>query len=154
MAACVFVFSVTIISAGCVIGWFAISAVASQKDAIEAANVAHETLAGSLLRQAFSAEREHHTRLSRDLLRQRDDVLIRLDGRLATTVVKSESLAIRALRAKARRGLFGMAESERVDHCCSSRFHSGYGDHGKPEWSSLCSYDGIGAVKTASQFSL
>ena len=100
VAACVFVFSVTIISAGCAIGWFAISAVASQKDAIEAANVAHETLAGSLLRQAFSAEREHHTRLSSDLLRQRDDVLIRLDGRVATTVVKSESLAIRALRAK------------------------------------------------------
>ena len=99
-AGCVFVFLATIIAAGCGIGWFAINAVASQKKAIEAANVAHGTLAGSLLRQAFSAGREHHTRLSRDLLKQRDDVLVRLDGHRPPMVLKPESLAIRSLRAK------------------------------------------------------
>ncbi|MBT6918976.1 MAG: protein kinase [Planctomycetaceae bacterium] len=100
VAACVLLFIATLISAGCAVGWFAISAVASQQEAIEAANVAHGTLAGSLLRQAFSAEREHHIRLSRDLLSQRDDVLVRLDGQVPLAVVESKSLAIRALRAQ------------------------------------------------------
>tara|TARA_E500000081_G_C6135684_1_gene356560 strand:+ start:249 stop:3446 length:3198 start_codon:yes stop_codon:yes gene_type:complete len=90
----------TVISAVCAVGWFAYTAGVAQQQAITAAETARGTLADSLLRQAFSAERDHHSQMVQDLLDQREGVLTSLADRVPARVVKSTSLAIRTLRSR------------------------------------------------------
>ncbi|MDO7688879.1 MAG: serine/threonine protein kinase [Pirellulales bacterium] len=93
-------FMLTVISSVSAISWFAYTASISQQRAVTAAEIARGTLADSLLRQAFSAEREHHSQMVRELLGQREDVLSSLAGRVPSRVVKNDSLAIRTLRSR------------------------------------------------------
>ena len=93
-------FAITVISAVCAVGWFAYTARVSQQKAVIAAETARGTLADSLLRQAFSAERDHHMQMVQDLLSQRKDVLATFADRVPPRVVKSNSLAIRILLSR------------------------------------------------------
>ena len=94
------VFMLTVISAVSAISWLAYTASISQQEAVYAAETARGTLADSLLRQAFSAEREHHSQMVRELLGQREEVLSSLGDQVPTRVVKNNSLAIRTLRSR------------------------------------------------------
>ncbi len=93
-------FAITVISAVCAVGWFAYTAGVSQQHAVIAADAARGTLADSLLRQAFSAERDNHVQMVQDLLSQREDVLATFADRVPTRIVKSSSLAIRTLLSR------------------------------------------------------
>ncbi len=93
-------FAITVISAVCAVGWFAYTARVSRQQAVIAAETARGTLADSLLRQAFSAERDHHSQMVQDLLSQREEVLATLADRVPARVVKSNSLAIRILLSR------------------------------------------------------
>ena len=93
-------FAITVISAVCAVGWFAYTAGVSRQQAVIAAEAARGTLADSLLRQAFSAERDHHSQMVQDLLSQREEVLATLADRVPARVVKSKSLAVRILLSR------------------------------------------------------
>lgn len=94
------VFMLTVISSVSAISWFAYTASVSQQKAETAAETAGGALADSLLRQAFSAEREHHPQMVRELLDQREGVLSSLGDRVRLRAVKNNSLAIRTLRSR------------------------------------------------------
>ena len=94
------VFTLTVISAVSAISWFAYTASVSQQKAETAAETAGGALADSLLRQAFSAEREHHSQMVRELLDQREEVLSSFGDRVRSRAVKNNSLAIRTLRSR------------------------------------------------------
>lgn len=94
------VFTLTVISAVSTISWFAYTVSISQEEAEVAAEAAGGALADSLLRQAFSAEREHHSQMVRELLEQREEVLSSLGNRGRSHAVKNNSLAIRTLRSR------------------------------------------------------
>ena len=94
------VFVVIVLSALVAIGWFAHTSSLARQEAVIAAGVARGTLADSLLRQAFSAEREHHPQMVHELLSQREEVLSYFSDQLPARVLRNDSLAIRTLRSR------------------------------------------------------